>query len=143
MPRLTHCSRLAAACLLPLLAFSALLSGCQRKAPTGEVSGRVTVGGSPVQFGTIAFIVDGRAAVGTIQDGNYLAKEIPTGTARITVEAVRQGTPSGNPKFGPLPAMPPPGPFVAVPKQYSSPKTTPLELEIGPGAQTKDFDLAP
>ena len=118
-------------------------SAASINAPAGEVSGRVTVGGAPVQFGTVAFISgSGQVATGRIENGDYRAVDVPTGAVKVTVQAVRLGTPVGNPKFGPLPASPPPaGKFVAVANRYGSPKTSPLEMDVAAGPQTKDFDL--
>jgi hypothetical protein len=126
--------------LAPLLA---LVVGCHGKAPSGEVSGRLTVAGVPVQFGTISFLNEqGQVATGNIENGAYRAIEVPTGSVKITVQSVKLGMPSGNPKFGPLPSSPPQqGKFVPVPNRYTMPKTSPLQLDVVAGPQNKDFDL--
>jgi hypothetical protein len=126
-----------------LLLVSAL--GCHRAPPpTGEVSGRVTVAGVPIQFGAIAFIAEnGQVATAPVKQGAYQAHAVPVGAADVTVQAVRLGLhPVGSPKFGPLPSGGPPlGEFVPVPSRYNSPKTSGLQYQVIAGEQTKDFDL--
>jgi hypothetical protein len=128
--------------LLALMSLLMVVVGCQRKPPTGEVSGQVSVDGAAVQFGTIAFIsAEGRAVTSNINHGAYKASGVPTGKTQVTVQAVRLGTPVGHPTLGPLPTTEVAGKFVAVPDRYSMPKTSGLECDVVAGAQTKDFDL--
>ncbi len=69
-----------------------LVGGCG-KPSTGEVSGKVTFRGEPVNSGTIAFIGDdGRVTSAMIEGGSYHAK-VPLGPVRITVNAGAAGMP--------------------------------------------------
>ena len=95
-----------------------------------------------IRHGRVYFRQRTGVATGRIENGDYRAVDVPTGLVKITVQAVRLGTPVGNPKFGPLPASPPPaGKFVAVANRYGSPKTSPLQMDVAAGPQTKNFDL--
>lgn len=67
--------------------FTLLISatlGCGGK---GTVKGTVTIDGSPLPAGRIAFIPSkGVAASGEIKDGQYTVTGVPSGDAKVTVE---------------------------------------------------------
>src|SRR5436190_23943856 len=75
---------------LPLLAAGLLLAalaGCSGGVKTAVVQGSVSIDGTPITFGTVAFVgEDGRADSAMIQpDGTYTAKKVPLGEVVITV----------------------------------------------------------
>ena len=149
MPHRPHAPSTRAACaalgrlLLPGLLLLAFAQGCRRSGPTGDVSGKVTVAGTPVQFGAIAFLtLQGRAVTVNIDQGAYRAPAVPVGRVEVTVQAIPvAANPVGHPTLGPLPPDKSRGKFIPVPSRYSLPKTSGLTYDITAGPQTKDFDL--
>src|SRR5688572_4046354 len=81
--------------------------GKEEKKGGAIVSGKVTVDGQPVAKAKIGFHPekgDGVAAT-TIEDGVYLARNVPVGKLKVTIDGDR------------------------VPKDFADPKTTPLVVE--------------
>jgi hypothetical protein len=62
--------------------------GCGK--PVGDVTGKVTVKGQPLEYGTVTFLAsDGTGYQGEIQpNGTYSIKGVPVGTAKIAVLAI-------------------------------------------------------
>ena len=123
-----------------------LVGGCG-KPLTGEVSGKVTFRGEPVNSGTIAFIGDdGRVTSAMIEGGSYHAK-VPLGPVRITVNAGAAGMPivpldvikKGT---APLPKGPPKKP-TPIPKRYQDARQSGLSHTVVPGKQCYDVVLQP
>jgi hypothetical protein len=117
--------------------------GCGKK--TGTVSGVVTFQGKPLPGGYVNFNTldkDGKVAVtrsaGIEQNGSYKASGVPTGPAKITVQA-----PAGSitqPKVAggmPFRGKPP----VVLPDRYGSVDRTDLQYDVTAGPQTYDIDL--
>lgn len=86
---------------------------------TNEVAGKVTFAGEPVAKGKIAFHPEkGKGpATATIADGTYSLKDIRTGSYKVTIEGEK------------------------IPKDFAYTKTTPLTVEVKPGANALDFDI--
>lgn len=132
-----------------VVVLAGLAAGCG-PAPTGTVSGTVTVGGRPVPNGLITF----SSEVGTrdsfsaaVLDGKYTTGPIPAGPAKVTVIA-RGANPAEAPagKGGGDLAPPPKSAakkVVTVPTKYGATDTSGLTFEVAKGDNTKDFDLAP
>lgn len=127
-----------------LLVFVA--AGCGRPP---QVSGTVTVNGSPLPAGQVTFLCDGGskpAITGRIsENGTYAIANLPKGRARVSVQTFepRPKPPSGvDPGTGIDYSVgwEDTGPYVPIPARYHSPRTSGLVYEIRPGAQT--FDIA-
>ena len=122
--------------------------GCGKTGPErSTVSGTVSYGGEPVEQGVIVFTpVDaksGQAVGGNIVNGKYEiagGKGPFPGSYLVKIEASRKTgrqVQAGNPA--------PPGTMIDevkpfIPAKYNSQTT--LNAEIGPGKNSKDFDLA-
>lgn len=143
-----------ATCLTAVM-FCAVIFGCGSDLPpTAKVQGIVTMGGKPVESGTITFYPrHGRPASGAIQpDGSYrlttfkegdgailgqhkvaiLATRVSGGAALKSFEEEMRGVGSFNTprKIEWL-----------VPERYSRPETTPLTAEVADGPNVLDFNL--
>jgi hypothetical protein len=124
------------------VALLSLVGGCRPAPPTGKVSGQVTVAGAPIQFGNIAFLSpQGRVATGNIQNGAFQVAGVPVGETRVTVQAVRLGTPVGHPTLGPLLSSSNEGKHVDVPARYALPDKSDLHHTVTAGEQVVNFDL--
>jgi hypothetical protein len=130
-------------CLLPLL----LLTGC---GGPPSASGRVTLDGRPIEFGTILFVpvpgTKGAAVAGNIVNGQF---EIPSnrsfglGKYQVQISAPKMAAPAGN---QPTRKGPPgvdsewsKGADETIPERYN--KDTVLEQVFGPGKNQFDFSL--
>lgn len=122
-----------------LLAAS-LAAGCGGP-KVGEVSGTVSYDGKPVEQGAIAFVPadgNGPTAGGAIADGKYTVRNVPVGTAKVSINADKGGEKKivyDNPARPTVEAAT----GELLPDKYN--KATELRYDVRPGAQTKDFDL--
>ena len=131
---------------VPLLLLLFVAAGCGSN--RAGVGGEVTVGGQPIEGGTISFIpkdsTAGPPASGKIEGGRYsiAAREGPAiGTSRVEIRWTRK-TGRKIPAIAPAPR----GSFTeetieAVPTRYNS--QSELEVEIQRGDNTRDFKLDP
>lgn len=87
-------------------------------AEDAKVHGVIKLAGKPLTKGRIAFHYENGQFVGSqIQDGKYSVGRIPVGKRQVTL--------SGN----------------AMPSSFTEAKTTPLILDVKPGANRFDFDV--
>jgi hypothetical protein len=129
---------LRAFCAGGLLVSLLALAGCGDHM-TGEVSGTVTLGGTPVQAGAITFIpVDGKTgtAGGAIKEGRYSAR-VPVGLMKVSIsvpKVVRMKKLYNTPNSPEMPWT-----DESAPARYNA--KTELRFEVAPGANEKDFAL--
>jgi hypothetical protein len=66
----------------------AVVVGCEaKKTAPAQVSGKVSIGGTPVTGGTLSFYTDkGVYPVGITPDGTYTAIDLPEGEAVVTID---------------------------------------------------------
>jgi hypothetical protein len=135
-----------------------LLTGCSSK---GNVSGKVTINGTPLNTGTVGFYAGGQVYQGNIgNDGTYTIK-CPPGEVRIAIFVPKATMgPSGGMPAGagsmPKDVKAPPGvdmgkfsggagvaggPVVEIPDQYADPEKSGLTYTVTGGDQTHDIPL--
>ena len=111
------------------------LAGCGPTSSDPQVTGQVTVAGTPLDSATLMFFpTSGRSsAVALESDGTYRLR-LPPGEYRVTVQ---QGAtiPEGYEEGDPLPP-----PAVEVPQKYSRRSTTTLVATVAPD-QTEPIDF--
>jgi hypothetical protein len=125
-----------------LLIGVALLQGCSGETSsipkTVEVSGLVTLNGTPLTEGSINFSsgTTGDSAIASInQDGRFLfGNGVLPGTYRVTI------TPS-NSKVPPAPGVAPPKLNLSIPAKYGDPASTDLKAEVSSQSTDFTFDL--
>lgn len=118
-----------------------LVAGCTDTPPVGAVSGKITVKGKPVEYGSVMFVpAAGTVGSGTIQpDGTYTLTTFRrndgalVGDHKVVVEAYTI-TKSRDPGVDDT-ANP------AAHKKYYNVATTPLTATVRPGDNALDFDL--
>lgn len=145
----------AAFCLCGIL----LAEGCG--GGKGVVSGKVLYKGKPVLGGSVSFIPQAGGAMSSPieEDGSYTIRNIPTGTAKITVETESFRPPLVNvpaggggvspdfmkknlEKMNPQMADPQRAKrYVKIPAEYSNPDTSTLTYAVKSGKQEHDIDL--
>jgi hypothetical protein len=116
--------------------------------PAGEVSGKITFGGEPLNAGTVAFVgADGHVTSGTIEAGSYRLVKVPLGPARVTVfvsapsmpivplDVIKKGTAP--------PTSAPQKKALAVPKRYQDASLSGLTHTVVAGKQSFDIVLQP
>jgi len=117
------------------------LCGCGESKPaTHTVSGTVTVGAKPLEFGAIRFTPDGSLGgpqAANVKDGNYTAANLQPGKYKVTIEAmaavpVADGTISSDTKPKAT------APLVTVPEKYR----TGVPVEISGNNPALNFDLS-
>lgn len=146
--------------LTTVLALSAILAGCSGRG-MGQVKGKVSVGGQPINNGTIMFYpAEGPGAVGEIgQDGTYTLRThkpgdgAVIGTHKVAIHATSVGpgtleAPKSlddelrDPAAGKAVRNLVPGKITwLVPEKYSTPNESPLTAEVKAGQNTIDFDI--
>jgi hypothetical protein len=114
------------------------LSGCD-DAKIGEVSGTVTVDGSPMDAGSITFVpVDGKTSTagGEIKNGHYSVK-VPIGKMKVSISMPRESRKKKlyNTPDSPVGTMYEEG----LPAKYNG--KTELELEVKSGRNPKNWEL--
>jgi hypothetical protein len=122
-----------------LLAVAALAAGCAKGPPMGEVTGTVTVNGTPANTGSVSFFpVDGKAgtAGAVIEAGKYTA-QVPVGKAKVQIRVSKI---VGKKKLYDTPNSPVQSIMQEVlPPKYND--QTEIELDVQRGKNQKDFDL--
>lgn len=130
-------------CKLRWLSLTALLgavvlAGCgPTEAPSGTVSGTVTLDGAPVESGEITFVSsDGGAAAGPITNGQFkLEGSLPLGEYIVGVGPAQLTEAPG--AEGDTAAAP----TTAVPAGYHTPATSGITHNVQAGANTVTIDL--
>lgn len=121
-----------------LLSVLVVLMGCSSE-QMGDVSGLVTLGGTPVANGAITFTpVDGsgRTAGCPIKDGKYTA-QVPVGKMQVSITVPRV---VGKKKLYNTPDSPEGDLYdESAPAKYNS--QTELELDVTSGRNAKDWSL--
>ena len=130
------------------LVVAILIGGCTK--PTGEIQGRITFHGQPVESGVVGWIsADGRAVSATVARGSYHLAKVPLGPAKIAVFSFPPTEPfepmGDHPKEGKdLPkaaATQPAKLFTPIPSRYQDHNQSGLTHEVTKGLQTKDIAL--
>lgn len=122
-----------------LLAVAALVTGCSKGPPMGEVTGTITVDGKPAKIGSITFIpIDGKAVTtgAAIKEGEYTA-EVPVGKVKVEIRVSKV---TGEKKLYDTPNSP----VQAITNEALPPKfndRTEIELDVKAGTNKKDYDL--
>jgi hypothetical protein len=136
------------------LAFLYLVAGCGE--PIGEVTGKVTYKGTPLQYGTVTMVCsNGLSVQGEIQpDGTYTIKKVPAGPVKVGVESVdpargelakkmaagmrekKEGVLSKGPK-----QMVDDTKYHKVPKNFNDPDSSGLKFNVEKGLNTIDIPL--
>jgi hypothetical protein len=122
----------------------ALVAGCGRSAPTGDVSGVVRFDGNPLPSGTVAFVAeDGRSTSAMIDDGKYHIPRAPAGPVKITVQTFPPSPGVVPPDTPPASIKQPSLRYVQIPEHYSDHTRSGLTCTVEPRTQTHDIDLVP
>lgn len=137
----------AAACLTMVFGL-AVIVGCQPPAdPAGQVSGTVSYKGTPLEDGIISIVNydTGVRIDSEIQpDGTYLATThkggLPPGEYKVVIFPPEIVDPNPPPNSEPGMVL---KDMDNIPKQYRSPQSTPLTLEISEGDNMFDVDMSP
>jgi hypothetical protein len=132
------------------LAVALALAACGCGGGTGTVSGKVSYLGKSLTGGTVTCMAKGsRPFYGMIgADGTYTVTGVPAGPVTL---AVQSGSDAGEPPVplpekdqAPAPARPPASkakPPVQIPKQYTSPDSSGLALNVVTGVNPFDIEL--
>lgn len=109
------------------------LVGCRPR--LGEVSGTVTVDGSPLDYGIVNFVSPGGAASAPVLAGKFEAGGVPVGAVRIAVRAL------------PRPVVAEPAaegarPYAPLPERYLSSEQSGLSLDVKGGRQRHDISIS-
>jgi hypothetical protein len=139
-----------------LLGLLVVAVGCRSQ---GSVTGKVTFNGEPMPGGTVSFLpvkgTGGGNATIDPKDGSYHMDKLPVGKVKVAVlPAQEPKLPKGVKGIGPPKDTPLPeeakgafnlgkggGKYVPVPKEYTDPETSKLEVEVKPGQNTYNIDL--
>jgi hypothetical protein len=126
IPRLDCGVRAAVA----VLVLAVVMTGCSRRFPMAEVSGKVTLDGKPLSDATVMFVPEkGFAAAGTLQpDGNF----------RLISGRPGNGAVIGSHKVAVMPANPLDTP---ISMKFRSAETSGLSVEVKAGKNSFEFDL--
>jgi hypothetical protein len=132
--------------LVALVWLACVLAGCgSREKPTGEVYGKVSVGGKPVTAGMVKFVSEAAdetpVSTGLGPDGSYRATGVPIGRSKVAIETLmfKNLTP------------PPPGiakqlggprtKYVPIPDKYERPESSGLTVEVERGKKQFDIEI--
>ena len=131
--------------LMSCMMLLSITSGCDSGPTTGDISGKVTIDGEPLPYGTIAFLAeDGASGSGTIENGRYQATEVPVGDYKVVVQSMQvppmmsaPGETSSAPKEGGRSSLR----YIPIPAKYADAKQSDLTVTIAEGVQMHDFEL--
>lgn len=113
-----------------LLTLAVVMTGCGRRFPMAEVSGKVTLDGKPLSGATVMFVPErGFAAAGTLQ---------PDGTFRLISGTPGRGAVIGSHKVAVLPEDPL---DTRYPPKFRDPQTSGFSVDVKAGKNTFEFDL--
>lgn len=137
----------ALACLAMVFGWVVIV-GCQPPAdPTGQVSGTVSFNGTPLEDGIISIVNydTGVRIDSEIQpDGTYLATThkggLPPGEYKVVIFPPEVVDPNPPPNSEPGMVQ---KKMDNIPKQYRSPRSTPLTLKVSEGDNAFDVDMSP
>ncbi len=123
-------------CLTLLLTVPFLLSGCSESNEQANVSGQVTLDGTPLSAGVILFedSVSGTGGSAVVENGAFsISTPLPTGKYAVALQ----------PPPPPAPHEPASkGPRVKLPRHVTLPQTSGLEADLAPGDNALDFEVA-
>jgi len=119
-----------------------VVSGCNQSSQVSQVSGRVTLDGTPIGVGTIVYAPSsgGKPATGSIEsDGSYSVNTsrepgLAPGKYQVAV-SIRE-----MPKNVKRSDHPPPGKLL-IPEKYEQATTSGLQFEVVPGANEIEVAL--
>jgi len=113
------------------------LTGCGGRAPTGSISGKVTLGGTPLSAGVVVFS-NAKTGVGASApldaSGTYTIESIATGQYQVAVQPPPAPAPHEMEQASAAPR-------VSVPQKSQDPKTSNLTATVNEGANKQDFAL--
>lgn len=101
----------------------------------GEVSGRVTVDGAPLDYGIVNFVAPGAASSAPVVDGKFTAGGVPLGSVKIAVRALPRPVVAE-------PAAASTRPYAPLPDRYLSPEQSGLTLDVKVGRQSHDITVS-
>jgi hypothetical protein len=129
---------------LMLTATLLLAAGCGNRG--NRVAGKVTLNGTPVKGGLVAFHGEGqKQKVANINaDGEYAIDDPPAGTVAVTVRSLPTNLPMGSmpPPQGNAKLLPTPTAVEALPRKYELPNNGLTFTNTG-GTQKFDIELTP
>lgn len=136
--RSTGARRFAVAMGFALLVFGS--SGCG--SGQGDVSGKVTLDGKPLKWGTVLIEgPDGSAKQGNIDsNGEYAIRGISAGDAKVAVNSPDPKSVT-SPKGGKATSFPDVSDWFPIPKQYEGLATSGLKFGIKGGKNTINIEL--
>lgn len=133
-------------------------SGGPKRPATVKVSGKVTMGGTPVPRATVSFQPNGqggRAAVGVTDDaGQYSLTTFSAGDGAVAGDygvaivkmeegaAAGAGTANTDQYIPPEGMKEPPPAKSLIPTRFNEARTSGLRVSVGSGPNTFDFDLS-
>lgn len=126
--------------MFPWALATALLSfaGCGSSvAPTGTVTGQVTLSGNPLTTGVVTLINpdQGLGASSEIDaSGKYQIEAVPTGQYQVVIQGPEAPSPEEMDGGAKIEASP-------IPPKYRAAETSGLSVEVGKGANQADFEL--
>jgi hypothetical protein len=134
--RIERCIRLAGFFVVVLI-----LAGCGQA--MSEVSGKVTVDGTPIDEGTISFYPadkKSQPAGGKIKDGMY-SVQVPRGAMKVVISKPKV---TGHKKLYPDDPKSKEYPVTKedLPPKYSDREKTELKLDVTGGSQEKNWELS-
>lgn len=129
-------------CCLTISMILMVVSGCNQSSQVSQVSGRVTLDGTPIGVGTIVYAPSsgGKPATGSIEsDGSYSVNTsrepgLAPGKYQVAV-SIRE-----MPKNVKRSDHPPPGKLL-IPEKYEQATTSGLQFEVVPGANEIEVAL--
>ena len=121
-----------------LLVMSLIVSGCSQGPQTGTLEGKVTLKGQPFSNARLNFLNQktGAAMAAEIQpDGSYRVDKLEVGRYTVFLAPKEVGDPD-NPAAGS-------GIDPNVPPDCYNQSTSPLRVEVKPGANSANIELSP
>jgi len=114
----------------------------QTRVTNSTLEGTITFKGEKVPFALVIVVGDGMSATGHVgEDGSYKVANCPVGECQVAVNTdAGQGDYQSAARRGGADKKPIPK-FVAVPKPYHQPDTTPLRFTTQQGANTYNIEI--